>query len=592
MVGGTEACTECKYAGNVPINGACKQKDDSAVTTSGCNKANETGLAEDKVCEQCEDAYFLYKGGCYGVDNETGQKLCTKAAKGACTEAAPGYFVPPNVVKSDQSVIACNDTISVPVLDGRSYVGVAHCMLCNSPEIAKDPTPKPAVCTTCEDGYFGATCEKCHDSCKTCEATGDTRCKSCTEETHFLGAASGGEGKCISCGDASGNTWKGVDGCLKCTTSGKENAPATCTECQEGKYLKGGDPTSCILRNACTGTHFPNDNAENKKKCLPCGDHVNGGIENCAECSLLSSVSGSATVLIKCSKCGSDKKLSPLKDACLDSCPAGTYDKQNVCTPCHSSCASCIDATSTTCTACYSGFVLNTTAGASAGTCIQECTGKYAENCEAGQCTAVVGGSKYCSKCKAGFVPVDGFCVSTTSRAPTGCTPGDGVCTACTGSYFLQSGGCYQSTTYPGNTLCSSAANGKCQTCANGQTADKSSGFCPACPDGCSKCTGSASPQQCSGCFPGYYKFGDKCVKCDASANGIVGVPNCVSCAPPSNGQGSVICYVNGSGTSRADANRSGLSPSAIAGVPVVVIIIVGGLAGFLCWWFIGRRKA
>ncbi|KAE8302959.1 High cysteine membrane protein Group 6 [Giardia duodenalis] len=552
MVGGTEVCTECKYAGNVPINGACKQKGDSAVTTAGCKKANGTGLAEDKVCERCDGAYFLYKGGCYGVDNEPGQKLCTKAAEGACTEAAPGYFVPPNVAGSDQSVIACNYTISVPVLDGRSYMGVAHCTLCDSPKIASDPTPKPAVCTACEDGYF-------------------------------LGAAGDKESKCILCGDTSGSTWKGVDGCLKCTASGKADTPATCTECQEGKYLKGGDPTSCILRNACTGTHFPNDNVENKKKCLPCGENANGGIENCAECSLLSSVSGSATVLIKCSKCGSDKKLSPLKDACLDSCPVGTYDKQSVCTPCHSSCASCTDTTSTTCTACYSGFVLNTTTGASAGTCIQECTGQYAENCADGQCTAIVGGSKYCSKCKAGYVPVDGVCVSTTTRAVTGCTPGDGVCTACTGSYFLQSGGCYQSTVYPGNTLCSSATNGKCTSCTNGQTADKNSGSCPACPDGCSKCTGSASPQQCSGCFPGYYKSGDKCVKCDASANGITGVPNCISCAPPSNGQGSVTCYVNGSGASRADANRSGLSPSAIAGVSVVVIIVVGGLAGFLC---------
>ena len=278
-------------------------------------------------------------------------------------------------------------------------------------------------------------------------------------------------------------------------------------------------------------------------------------------------------------------------------CPAGTYDKQNVCTSCHSSCASCTDATSTTCTACYPGFVLNAASGASAGTCIQECTGKYAENCEAGQCTAVVGGSKYCSKCKAGFAPVDGVCVSTTTRAPTGCTPGtDGTCTACTDTYFLQSGGCYQSTKYPGNTLCSNAAGGKCTQCTNGQTADGSSGSCPACDPTCKTCTAKENPNACSACFSGYYKSGTKCIACDKDDGSIKGVPNCLSCKEPTGASGTVVCYVNKDGTSGGDTggstNKSGLSTGAIAGISVAVIVVVGGLVGFLCWWFICRGKA
>ncbi|EFO64644.1 VSP, partial [Giardia lamblia P15] len=38
--------------------------------------------------------------------------------------------------------------------------------------------------------------------------------------------------------------------------------------------------------------------------------------------------------------------------------------------------------------------------------------------------------------------------------------------------------------------------------------------------------------------------------------------------------------------------NKSGLSTGAIAGIAVAVIVVVGGLVGFLCWWFICRGKA
>ncbi|KAE8302768.1 Variant-specific surface protein VSP4A1 [Giardia duodenalis] len=36
----------------------------------------------------------------------------------------------------------------------------------------------------------------------------------------------------------------------------------------------------------------------------------------------------------------------------------------------------------------------------------------------------------------------------------------------------------------------------------------------------------------------------------------------------------------------------SGLSTGAIAGIAVAAVIIVGGLVGFLCWWFLCRGKA
>ncbi|ESU39873.1 Variant-specific surface protein, partial [Giardia duodenalis] len=76
-------------------------------------------------------------------------------------------------------------------------------------------------------------------------------------------------------------------------------------------------------------------------------------------------------------------------------------------------------------------------------------------------------------------------------------------------------------------------------------------------------------------------------------------VPNCAKCtAPASTGQkptcsecGSSFKLESGACVS-ASTNKSGLSTGAIAGISVAAVVVVGGLVGFLCWWFICRGKA
>ncbi|ESU34711.1 Hypothetical protein DHA2_154295, partial [Giardia duodenalis] len=41
-----------------------------------------------------------------------------------------------------------------------------------------------------------------------------------------------------------------------------------------------------------------------------------------------------------------------------------------------------------------------------------------------------------------------------------------------------------------------------------------------------------------------------------------------------------------------SSTNKSGLSTGAIAGIAVAAVIVIGGLVGFLCWWFLCRGKA
>ncbi|ESU40559.1 Variant-specific surface protein [Giardia duodenalis] len=70
-------------------------------------------------------------------------------------------------------------------------------------------------------------------------------------------------------------------------------------------------------------------------------------------------------------------------------------------------------------------------------------------------------------------------------------------------------------------------------------------------------------------------------------------------CTKPANINTAPACDECSSGYTLEDgkcasssANRSGLSTGAIAGISVAAIVVVGGLVGFLCWWFVCRGKA
>ncbi|ESU42293.1 Variant-specific surface protein [Giardia duodenalis] len=346
----------------------------------------------------------------------------------------------------------------------------------------------------------------------------------------------------------------------------------------------------------CESGKFPVANPDNGgNTCVPCNDSNKGGIDYCAECSLLTAKARSSTVLIKCTKC-TVNNLSPLEDDCLTDCPSGTYAENGICKPCHESCASCNnDPGAAFCTACYPGYVLSR-AGGPLGTCIPECTEEFGANCKT--CTAVLGGSRYCSRCETGFVPVDGICVSVASlgRETAVCTSNnDGTCASCTDPYFLQSGGCYQSIMYPGDILCTETQQGKCTICSNSLNPDN--GVCPPCPEGCSACT-NGNTQQCTKCLAGYYldSTASKCVKCskDSIDSTIKGVPNCVSCAPPTGNSGTVLCYVTQEPTvdpADPSVNKGAFSTGVIAGISVVVVLVVGALIGFLCWWFLCKTR-
>ncbi|KAE8305395.1 VSP [Giardia duodenalis] len=160
-----------------------------------------------------------------------------------------------------------------------------------------------------------------------------------------------------------------------------------------------------------------------------------------------------------------------------------------------------------------------------------------ATNCAADSCNVEIGGQTFCSKCTGDKVPVNGECKAKTDAGM--CTAGTsdkaGTCTACTGAHSLYKGGCYDECPYgptANERVCADAPAG-CDL-----------PNCKSCPDG-----------TCTECNDGFVLGDDK------------------KCVPSS-------------------VNKSGLSTGAIAGIAVAAVIVVGGLVGFLCWWFLCRGKA
>ena len=183
-------------------------------------------------------------------------------------------------------------------------------------------------------------------------------------------------------------------------------------------------------------------------------------------------------------------------------------------------------------------------------------------------------------------------------------------------------GGCYETSRYPGKSVCTVVAStgGTCQaaapgykvdggtlvTCSEGCKTCTSSSSCNTCADGyvkigsaqtCTKChtsclTCETSASTCTACASGYYKVdsGSTCTSCEADNGSVTGIKDCASCAAPSDSTGTVLCYLMKD--SAAGGSDPNLSSGAIAGISVAVIAVVGGLVGFLCWWFVCRGKA
>ncbi len=195
----------------------------------------------------------------------------------------------------------------------------------------------------------------------------------------------------------------------------------------------------------------------------------------------------------------------------------------------------------------------------------------------------------------------DGFFVDATAM-PNKCTAcTDENCNVCAEA---GEGKCTQCKTAGNNQYLKKADGSQTGTCVDeaGCTTDNTyyaddtgTKTCKPCAEGvsnCKMCTkkGSGNIVTCSACLEGF--FAESKSTCTACADS-----NCAVCTAAGTGKCSK-CRDGYTLDSQANtcasssANRSGLSSGAIAGISVAAVVVVGGLVGFLCWWFVCRGKA
>ncbi|EFO64682.1 VSP [Giardia lamblia P15] len=650
-----EVCTECK-AGGVPIDGFCRPIGSPQVITAGCTKGDGTALEQmATTCGKCGSGYFLFMGGCYRTGSQPGSEVCTTAEGETCTvcNTANGLFKNPAAAPdAGRECLLCWDTVGANGHTGiencractsSGQSGPATCSACKE-GYYKDGN----ACTKCHSDCV--TCSGTgQNACTLCANGKYLDGTSCIE----VGQCNGNKypnpntGKCTACNAAVEQG--GIPECTACTYDSKLQKPV-CSACGGTKallkkYVDGS--TECVDKAGCAalstvGTHFL---SQDENSCILCsvtgGNAPDKGIAECSSCKKTDL--GQAPT---CTECLSGFYFDTTCKACGTNCATCSAETDETkCTTCkdgfflagtgEGKCISCKDgaegsykgvpgcslcdappaAGPAVCKTCDPGYSLQGT------TCVKACEDPTACGGTAGACDAMVidnqGNTKhYCSYCgEENKFPIDGICVESGSA--NGNTCNNHVCESCTAGYFLYMGGCYKAANPPGNLMCTTAPAGICTEAASdkyfvvpgARSADQSVVAC-ANPlgtlaggnayvgvDGCSTCTapagrddGGMAVATCTACGEGKKpsKSGNGCVLCSVKdCKSCKADEKCEECSSGFSLENDKCVSAGASG-----GNKSGLSTGAIAGIAVAAIVVVGGLVGFLCWWFICRGKA
>ena len=432
----------------------------------------------------------------------------------------------------------------------------------------------------------GAAANKCTPD--KCESVGDTQiCTNC--EATFVPI----NGQCV----AKASNEATSAGCTQ--TASSDAADQTCGKCGANYFLFMG---GCYKAGQTPGSEICT--AASEGKCTACKTD-NGLFKNPAnpstpgsECILCWDTTGADKYkgVENCNTCQAPNTPGPAK---CDTCQDGYYKDGQACTQCADTCATC-KTDANTCISCPKGkYLKGNTCGADCGdnTYYPDPVSRKCISCSA---ATSEGGIEGCTACK----------YNATVSKPQ--------CTACLEGKYLDGNTCIDASSCKGAKYPDPKTN-KCIQCATDIPE------CTACTYSsslqkpvCSACGGSKpllktaadGTTTCEAdCGDGYFQHiatsGSNlktCQSCSAPKDGltpaVTGIPGCTQCTYTEN-TNTLKCTACGSGYKleggacvSASANKSGLSTGAIAGISVAAVVVVGGLVGFLCWWFICRGKA
>ena len=356
----------------------------------------------------------------------------------------------------------------------------------------------------------------------------------------------GGQKYCSKCATDGEGPINGV-----CTATLESNTCASkvCTTCANGYFLhKGG----CYQIGGTVGLLIcadatPSNLADTAGKCATCAPgyfnnpaQTAAGKPPCIACNQTDPAIDNSMGVANCATCTAPKQAGA---ATCKTCMEGFFGDAS-CTQCtDTNCAKCAQAGSAQCTECKATgneIYLKKEGASATGTCVAkaDCSG-------------------------ANFPAVEK-------------STGKSICAPCSDATNGGIDGC-KTCSKTGDAL-------KCLTCSDPKKPSTDGTKCVTC--AVTNCATCSADNVCEVCTDGYRKNGSNCEKCTSE--------HCKACT--NDASTCTTCsesYILEDGKcASSGANRSVLSTGAIAGISVAAVVVIGGLVGFLCWWFVCRGKA
>ena len=296
-------------------------------------------------------------------------------------------------------------------------------------------------------------------------------------------------------------------------------------------------------------------------------------------------------------KSGQETKCTTNNNGACTQCQAGYFKNpvENI-DATHQSCITCNDTTGDGTNKGKLGCATCEAPSSSGAATCKTCMEGFFGDASCTQCTdtncakCAQAGSAQCTECKATgneiHLKKEGASATGTCVAKADCSganfpaveksTGKSICTPCSDATNGGIDGC-KTCSKTGDAL-------KCLTCSDPKKPSTDGTKCVTCT--VTNCATCSADNVCEVCTDGYRKNGGNYEKCT--------LENCKACA--SDASTCTECVegytLEGGKCVSSSTNKSGLSTGAIAGISVAALVVVGGLVGFLCWWFICRGKA